>query len=88
MLLCESPRVGNTTENGWIYETSKGPKSVTAFDSCRFNPIRSQMENVLDFRLVNVCMKESELINGSYALRLLRITGELNYTSASRKLEK
>ena len=32
MLICESLTVDNTTEDGWIYETSKESKSVTAFD--------------------------------------------------------
>ena len=50
---------------------SKEPKIVTAFDffnilSCRFNPIRSQLKTVLDFWLVNVCMKECELIKGGH----------------------
>ena len=45
---------------------SKEPKSVTAFWfihilSYRFNPTRSLLETVLDFWLVNVCMKECEL---------------------------
>jgi len=57
----------------------KEPKSVNAFDfihilSHRFNPIRSQLETVLDFWLVNVCMKECELIKknkGGHSFRLL-----------------
>ena len=79
MLLFESLTVGNTTENGWIYETSKEPKTVTAFDSCRFNPIRSQMETVLDFLLVNVCMKESELIKGCNAFGLLAVKASISF---------
>ena len=35
--------------------------------SYRFNPIKSQLETVLDFRLVNVCMKKCELIKGLLA---------------------
>ena len=55
---------------------SKEPKSVNAFiiilfTSCRFSPIRSQLETVLDFWLVNVCMKECELIKGDHTFRLL-----------------
>ena len=33
---------------------------------CRFNPIKSQLETVLDFWLVNFCMKECELIKGGH----------------------
>ena len=34
--------------------------------SYRFNPIRSQLETVLNLRLVNICMKECELIKGGH----------------------
>ena len=51
-----------------IYECtvcSKGPFPIFVFIlSCRFNPIRSQLETVLDFQLVDVCVKECELIKG------------------------
>ena len=55
---------------------SKEPKSVNAFiiilfTSCRFSPIRSQLETVLHFWLVNVCMKECGLIKGGHTFRLL-----------------
>ena len=45
--------------------------------SYRFNPIRSQLETVLDFWLDNVCMKECELIEGGptfglFAVRLVK----------------
>ena len=39
--------------------------------SHRFNPIRSQLKTVLDFWLVNVCMKECELIKGGHSFRIL-----------------
>ena len=39
--------------------------------SYRFNPIRSQLETVLDFWLVNVYMKECELIKGGHTFGLL-----------------
>ena len=57
---------------------SKVPKSVTCFWfihilSYRFNPIRSQLETVLDFWLVNVCMKECELIKGGHTFGLLAV---------------
>ena len=38
--------------------------------SYRFNPIRSQLETVLDFWLVNVCMKECELIKCDHTFGL------------------
>ena len=41
--------------------------------SCRFNPIRSQLETILDFWLLNVCMKECELIN-PFTARVLACT--------------
>ena len=40
----------------------------------RFNPIRSQLETVLDFWLVSVCMKECELIKGGHTFGLLAVT--------------
>ena len=42
--------------------------------SYRFNPIRSQLETVLDLWLVNVCMKECELIKGGRTFGLLAVT--------------
>ena len=39
----------------------------------RFNPIRSQLETVLDFWLVNVCMEECELITGGHPYGLLAV---------------
>ena len=42
--------------------------------SYTFNPIRSQLETVLDFWLVNVCMKECELIKGGRIFGLLAVT--------------
>ena len=39
--------------------------------SYRFNRIRSQLETVLDFWLVNVCLKECHLIKGGHTFRLL-----------------
>ena len=41
--------------------------------SYRFNPIRTQLEIVLDFRLVNVCMKEFKLIKGGHTFGLLAV---------------
>ena len=41
--------------------------------SCRFNPIRSQLETILDFWLLNICMKECELIN-PFTARVLACT--------------
>ena len=45
--------------------------------SYRFNPIRSQLETVLNFWLVNVCMKECELIEGGHTFGLLAVTAKL-----------
>ena len=42
--------------------------------SYRFNPIRSQLETVLDFWLVNVYMEEYELINGNRTIGLLAVS--------------
>ena len=42
--------------------------------SCRFNPIRSQLETVLHIWLVNVCMKECELIKGGRTIGLLAVS--------------
>ena len=36
----------------------------------KFNPIRSQLETVLDFWLVNVCMEECELIKSGHTFGL------------------
>ena len=57
---------------------SKDPKSVTCFCfihilSYKFNPIRSQLETVVDLWLVNVCMKECELIRGGHTFGLLAV---------------
>ena len=41
--------------------------------SYRFNPIRSQLETVLDYWLVNVCMKECELIKGGHTFGILPV---------------
>ena len=41
-----------------------------------FNTIRSQLETVLDFWLVNVCMKECELIKGGHTFELLAVSSE------------
>ena len=41
--------------------------------SYRFHPIRSQLETVLDFWLVNVCMKKCELIKGGLTFGLLAV---------------
>ena len=41
--------------------------------SYKFNPIRSQLETVLDFWLVNVCMKECELIKEGHTFGLLAV---------------
>ena len=41
--------------------------------SCRFNPIRSQLETVLNFWLVNVCLKEYEFIKGGHSFGLLSV---------------
>ena len=50
----------------------KEPKSVTTFDlftdfTCKFNPIRSQLETVLDLWSVYVCMKDMGflVVNGT-----------------------
>ena len=62
----------------------KEPKSVTAFDLftffriLRFHPIRSQLETVLDLWLVNVCMKECELIKGGHTFGLLAVKSNSN----------
>ena len=42
--------------------------------SYRFNPIRSQLETVLHIWLVNVCMKECELIKGGRTIGLLAVS--------------
>ena len=39
----------------------------------RFNPIRSQLKTVLDFWLVNVCMKGCDLIKGGHTFGLLAV---------------
>ena len=44
--------------------------------SYRFNTIRSQLETVLDLWLVNVCMKECELIKGGHTFELLAVSSE------------
>ena len=51
---------------------TKEPKSVTAFDlftnfTCKFNPMRSQLETVLDLWFVYVCTKDMGLlvVNGT-----------------------
>ena len=49
--------------------------------SHRFNPIRSQLETVLGFWLVNVCMKECELIKGGHTFRLLAPKCLINYAT-------
>ena len=58
---------------------------MTAFDlsTFRFNPIRSQLETVLDVRLVNVCMKECELIKGGHTFGLLAVIDRLRNDSAA-----
>ena len=43
--------------------------------SCGFNPIRSKLETVLDFWVVNVCMKEFELIKGNMGKTMKKWTG-------------
>ena len=53
-----------------VYHLQQGTQKCAPFWfihilSCRFNPIRSQLETVLDFWLVNVYMKECELIKES-----------------------
>ena len=40
---------------------------------CRFNPIRIHLETVLNFWLVNVCVKECELIKGDHTFKLLAV---------------
>ena len=42
--------------------------------SCRFNPIRSQLETFLNFWLVNFGMTECEFITGDHAFMLLAVT--------------
>ena len=42
--------------------------------SYRFNPIRSQLETVLDFWLHNVCMEECELIKENRTIGLLAVS--------------
>ena len=49
--------------------------------SYRFNPIRSQLETVLNFWLVNVCMKKCELIKGGHTFGLLAVTCYSIYTN-------
>ena len=44
--------------------------------SYRFNPIRNQLETVLNFWLVKVCMKECELIKGGHTFELLPVIGQ------------
>ena len=44
--------------------------------SYRFNPIRNQLETVLDFWLVNVCMEECEVIKGGHTFELLAVSGQ------------
>ena len=41
--------------------------------SYKVNPIRNQMETVLDSWLVNVCMNECELIEGGHTFGLLAV---------------
>ena len=49
--------------------------------SYRFNPIRSQMETVLRFWLVNVYIKECELIKGGHTFGVPAVKGYTNHTS-------
>ena len=49
--------------------------------SHRFNPIRSQLETILGFWLVNVCMKECGLIKGGHTFRLLALKCLINFTT-------
>ena len=58
---------------------------MTAFDLSTFifNPIRSQLETVLDVLLVNVCMKECELIKGGHTFGLLAVIDRLRNDSAA-----
>ena len=42
--------------------------------SCRFNPIRSQLETFLNFWLVNFGMTECEFITGDHAFMLLAVS--------------
>ena len=55
---------------------SMEPKSLTYSHSFVhwFNPIRSQLETVLDLSLVNVCMKECELSKGGHTFGLLAVS--------------
>jgi len=41
--------------------------------SYRFNPVRSQLETVFDFWLVNVCMKECDLITEGHTFGILAV---------------
>ena len=60
---------------------------MTAFDLftyCTFfRPMRSQLETVLVFLLVNVCMKECELIKGGHTSRLLAAAESFSSTTKS-----
>ena len=64
---------------------------MTAFNlsrilSYRFNIIRSQLETVFDFWLVlNVCMKECDLIKGGHTFELITVIDRLRNDSAAAK---
>ena len=63
--------IESLTFSNIVTSYSKEPWGVTAFIlSCKFNPIRSQLETVLDFWLVNVCMEECELIKSGHTFGL------------------
>ena len=68
----------------WKIIYSKEPKSgFTAFNLFTFfhtdliQSEASQLETVLNFWLVNVCMKECELIEGGHTFGLLAVTAKL-----------
>ena len=44
--------------------------------SYRFNTIRSQLETVLNFWLVKVCMEECELIKGGHTFELFAVSSQ------------
>ena len=82
-------KYGKSLKNRSSY--SKEPKNCDRFWfihilSYRFNPIRGQLDTVLRFWLINVYMKECELIKGGHTFGVLAIKGYNNHTSWNENL--
>ena len=88
LLACVTPGLDAANFSPWPELTARSPKVwqlliYSHYFVQRFNPIRSQLENVLDFWLVNVFMKECELIKAGHSFGLLAVTSSMNWLHCS-----